>query len=392
MPRLLEVSDLYKTYTPDRAVTRDRVAAVDGVSFAVQEGQLFTLLGPSGCGKTTTLRCIAGLEYPDRAEISLDGRVLFSSASRIRVPAHQRALGMVFQSYAIWPHLSVFKNVSFPLEVLPRSERPSRAEIRERVERLLTVVQLDVLAGRRATDLSGGQQQRLALARGLVLEPRLLLLDEPLSNLDARLREEMRAELKRLQRDLNVTSVYVTHDQVEAMAMSDVVAVMREGKLEQVGSPRDIYESPASSFVANFVGNANFIEGEVVSNEGASGMVVLRSLGGRLRARSARRLSVGAHAVVNIRPEHVLLKDLGASDGGLEWTGVVAGASFLGEALEYVVHTGELNIRVRTANTGPALSVGAPVAVNIPAEKCYIIAGSESGGHSLDSVEASAEF
>jgi iron(III) transport system ATP-binding protein len=195
---MLTIRNLVKTYGAKRAEKRNRVRAVDDISFDVEEGELFTLLGPSGCGKTTTLRCIAGLETPDAGEISVAGRVLFSSERRVRVPANERGLGMVFQSYAIWPHMNVYDNVAFPLRVLPRGKRPSKAQLRERVERSLAVVRLDHLVDRQATDLSGGQQQRLALARALVLEPPLLLLDEPLSNLDAKLREEMRFELKRL--------------------------------------------------------------------------------------------------------------------------------------------------------------------------------------------------
>src|SRR5919199_2516579 len=184
---MLTIRNLVKTFGASRGEKHKRVHAVDGISFDVEDGELFTLLGPSGCGKTTTLRCIAGLETPDRGEIAIDGRALFSDEKGIRLAANERGLGMVFQSYAIWPHMNVFKNVAFPLRVLPRSKRPSRRELKDRVERVLAVVKLDHLAGRQATDLSGGQQQRLALARALVLEPPLLLLDEPLSNLDAKL-------------------------------------------------------------------------------------------------------------------------------------------------------------------------------------------------------------
>src|SRR5215217_2583279 len=265
---MLNVQNLVKTFSTSRAEKRQRVHAVDDVSLEVKDGELFTLLGPSGCGKTTTLRCIAGLEMPDAGEIAVGDRVLFSSARGVRVPANERGLGMVFQSYAIWPHMNVYKNVAFPLQVLPRRRRPAKQEVRERVERALAVVQLDHLAGRQATDLSGGQQQRLALARALVLEPPLLLLDEPLSNLDAKLREEMRFELKRLQRELGITGIYVTHDQVEALAMSSRVAVMRDGRIEQVDHPRAIYERPKSRFVADFIGTSNFIDGTVESRDG----------------------------------------------------------------------------------------------------------------------------
>src|SRR5437868_860053 len=234
---LLEVRELLKTFPAAKGELRGRVHAVDNVSLDVQEGELFTLLGPSGCGKTTTLRSIAGLETPDEGTISVRGRVLFSSQANTRVPANQRGLGMVFQSYAIWPHMNVYDNVAFPLQVLPRAKRPKRAEMREKVERALAVVKLDQLASREATALSGGQQQRLALARALVMEPSLLLLDEPLSNLDAKLRERMRFELKRLQRELGITTVYVTHDQSGALALSHQIAVMNRGRIEQIGAP-----------------------------------------------------------------------------------------------------------------------------------------------------------
>src|SRR3982751_6291243 len=269
---MLEVRNLIKSFDGSRG-SDTRVFAVNDVSFDVEDGELFTLLGPSGCGKTTTLRCIAGLEMPDQGEIAIDGRTLFSSERHVRVPANERGLGMVFQSYAIWPHMNVFKNVAFPLQVLPRKQRPGKRDRTERVERALKVVQLDHLAGRQATDLSGGQQQRLALARALVLEPPLLLLDEPLSNLDAKLREEMRFELKRLQRELGITGIYVTHDQVEALAMSNRVAVMRDGQIQQIDAPRVIYEQPASRFVADFIGTSNFIDGTIESREGESYLV-----------------------------------------------------------------------------------------------------------------------
>src|SRR5438874_3555328 len=289
---MLEVRNLAKSFSAGKREARGRVLAVDDVSFDVAAGELFTLLGPSGCGKTTTLRSIAGLEVPDDGEISVAGRVFFSSSTRIQLPANERGLGMVFQSYAIWPHMNVQKNVAFPLEVLPRKKRPSRSEIRQRVERALAVVKLDHLASRQATDLSGGQQQRLALARALVMEPPLLLLDEPLSNLDAKLRENMRFELKRLQRELGITGVYVTHDQVEALAMSNRVAVMREGKLEQVGHPRDVYERPQSRFVADFIGTSNFIDGVVEAVEG--GQFRIKTDDGVLHVAADSRFAVGS--------------------------------------------------------------------------------------------------
>ena len=346
---LLEVIDLVKTYPGARQERHKRVLAVDHVSLEVQEGELFTLLGPSGCGKTTTLRSIAGLETPDEGTISVGGRVLFSSQTKTRIPANQRGLGMVFQSYAIWPHMNVFENVAFPLQVLPRGRRPGRQQLRERVERVLAVVKLDHLASRDATALSGGQQQRLALARALVMEPALLLLDEPLSNLDAKLRDDMRFELKRLQRELGITCVYVTHDQTEALAMSNEVAVMREGKVEQIGRPREIYESPKTRFVADFIGTSNFIEGVV--EEKRPGGYLVRTPQGALDVPSDAQHAPGDAVVVSARPEHIMLSTDVNGAAPNRWPGRVAVRSFLGEVVDHVVAVGGDEIRVRCNST-----------------------------------------
>jgi iron(III) transport system ATP-binding protein len=253
---MLRVEGLYTEYPNERG---EIVKAAQDVTFTVPEGKLFTLLGPSGCGKTTTLRSIAGLEKPRVGEIAVNDRVVYSSSKGVFVTPNRRGFGMVFQSYAIWPHMSVFQNAAFPLEVGDR--KYSRPQIREKVMGVLKATQLDHLADREATKLSGGQQQRLALARALVMEPALLLLDEPLSNLDAKLREKMRFELKRLQRELRITTIYVTHDQSEALALSHEIAVMNEGRIQQIGSPREVYERPANPFVADFVGSTNFLDG-----------------------------------------------------------------------------------------------------------------------------------
>ncbi len=259
---MLKVAGLSTDYTDERGRI---VNAARDVSFEVPVGRLFTLLGPSGCGKTATLRSIAGLERPKSGHIEVDGVVVYASANRIFVAPNKRNFGMVFQSYAIWPHMNVFQNAAFPLEV--GRARRSRHEIREKVMRVLDTVGLEALAEREATGLSGGQQQRLALARALVMEPALLLLDEPLSNLYAKLRERMRFELKRLQHELKLTTVYVTHDQCEALALSHEIAVMNQGRIVQIGTPRDIYERPCNKFVADFVGTTNFIEGTVIAAE-----------------------------------------------------------------------------------------------------------------------------
>ncbi len=330
----------------------ERIFAVDDVSFEVHDGELFTLLGPSGCGKTTTLRSVAGLERPDNGVITLGERSLFDAANRINVPANRRGLGMVFQSYAIWPHMSVFRNVSFPLDVTPRNKRLPRGQVREQVMRVLEVTELSQYADRPATKLSGGQQQRLALARALVIHPELMLLDEPLSNLDAKLRETMRFELKRLQRELGLTTIYVTHDQSEALAMSSRIAVMNAGKIEQVGKPREIYTQPATQFVAEFIGTSNFLPGKVTRT--AEG-VRIDTLEGVLWAESTAGSSPDGNALVALRPENVMLSTT-PSGGTLrnEWRGSVLTRAFMGDSVDHVVGVGKFELRVRC---NPAISI-----------------------------------
>src|SRR5687767_7979781 len=267
---LLDFSNVVKRY--------GETTVVDRISFTVAPGEFFTLLGPSGCGKTTTLRLLAGLETPDAGEITLQGRTLAAPARNILVPIDKRNMGMVFQSYAIWPHLTVFENVAFPLRV--RGE--PRATIRKRVLDALEVVGLTGFEDRGSTELSGGQQQRVALARAIVYTPALLLLDEPLSNLDVKLREQMREELHALHKRLNLAVVYVTHDQAEALALSDRIAVVNQGKLEQVGNPAEVYERPHTRFVGDFLGRTIILKGtmhkaagqSVVDVEGAGRVMV----------------------------------------------------------------------------------------------------------------------
>src|SRR5438128_10272419 len=245
--------------------------AVAGVSFQVQPGEQLTLLGPSGCGKTTTLRAIAGLERPSGGAIRIGGAPVYSSAQHVNIPAEKRGLSMVFQSYAIWPHMTVFDNVAYGLRV----RRESREAIAEKVERALDMVQMRAFRDRGASQLSGGQQQRVALARAFVFQPSVLLFDEPLSNLDAKLRADMRIELRELQHRLGITSIYVTHDLEEALAMSDRIVVMRDGLIEQTGTPDEIYRLPNSAFVADFVGSANLIRGRHRADLAADGLVAL---------------------------------------------------------------------------------------------------------------------
>jgi len=366
---LLSVQHLSTDY---RSAHGQIVKAVQDVSFTVGEGRLFTLLGPSGCGKTTTLRSIAGLERPTAGEISVSGRLVSSAATGVFVPPNRRGFGMVFQSYAIWPHMNVFQNTAFPLEAGGR--RLSKAQVRERVMRVLGAVQLDHLADRPATALSGGQQQRLALARALVMEPPLLLLDEPLSNLDAKLREKMRFELKRLQRDLKVTTIYVTHDQSEALALSHEIAVMHEGRIQQLGSPRDIYERPANRFVADFVGATNFIDGTVLSNDGARSQTstrLVRTEVGDIEVATSLPLRADESVVVSVRPEDVELTE-SRPDGANVWQGRVDQKVFLGEVVDFQVALGS---RTLLSRRHPTLrtKIGDAIFVQLPPDKCVVL-------------------
>src|SRR6266511_3388293 len=328
MPMLTD-EGLVKSYGPrrrSRALRQQRSRAgeqsenaVDGVSFEVEEGSLFTLLGPSGCGKTTTLRSIAGLERPDAGVIRLRDRLLF-------------------------------RNVSFPLEVVPRRQRLGRTELGERVQRVLEAVGLAEFADRQATKLSGGQQQRLALARALVTEPQLLLLDEPLSNLDAKLREAMRFELKRLQRELGLTAVYVTHDQAEALVLSSRIAVMRAGRIVQVGKPREIYTRPANRFVAEFIGVSNFVQGTTASV--SKGCLCVETSEGALWSSDGTSLPAGTEVLLSIRPESMELStDSRAPTARNEWRGSVLTRAFLGDSPDHVVGVGKYKLRVRSNPT-----------------------------------------
>jgi len=298
------------------------VEALAGVSLTIQGGEFFTLLGPSGCGKTTLLRCVAGFLRPD------GGQILCGGDRLDRLPAHKRDIGMVFQNYAIFPHLTVFENVAYGL----RARRVEPTEIRRRAMDTLRLVQMDALADRRPDQLSGGQQQRVALARAMAIRPRLLLMDEPLSNLDAKLRVEMRTEIRRLQRELGITTVYVTHDQEEALAISERLAVMNAGRVEQVGFPWDVYQAPHSAFVAQFIGTSNALEG--VLQQTAAGRSRLDIGGWTLWGRSRDGLAQRVLAV--FRPEAVsLVEDNRGSPGDTIGEGVVVSREFLGAILRY---------------------------------------------------------
>src|SRR5499433_3913094 len=276
------------------------VVAVNDLSFEAKAGEFLTLLGPSGCGKTTTLRLVAGLERLDRGEIQVGGRPLSSTQSGLFVPPERRGMGMVFQSYAIWPHMTVFENVAFPLQEL----RVPRAEIRDRVMAILGTVGLSGLHARPAPMLSGGQQQRVALARALVSNPEVLLLDEPLSNLDARLREEMRFELRDMQARLGITSIFVTHDQAEAMTLSDRIIVMRGGHIEQEGRPEDVYQRPRTPFVMDFLGRANHLPARIALDDDGRRIAIVAG-GCGVPLLDAAEWDDGAEVLLAFRPEAV---------------------------------------------------------------------------------------
>jgi iron(III) transport system ATP-binding protein len=347
--------------------------AVRGVSLDIKQGQFYTLLGPSGCGKTTILRCVAGLEHPDGGEIMIGGETVFSAERGLWIPPHHRNIGMVFQSYAIWPHMTVFENVAFPLR--HKKPKPGRAEIRERVARALQLVHLDGLEERPAPYLSGGQQQRLALARALVGEPRVLLLDEPLSNLDAKLREEMRFEIRQVVDRLGVTTLFVTHEQIEALTMSDTMAVMKDGLVVQEGSPTDIYNKPAAEFVADFIGRTNFVKGRVASLDGGGEgggerpLAALETPIGPLACRVDAGTQVGDTVTVAVRPENVAIATEPASAGGNRFAATVEAVVYVGNLLDCVVAVGDERLRLQL-HPSASLARGTTVQLHLPIEHC----------------------
>jgi iron(III) transport system ATP-binding protein len=363
---VIEVKSLVKIYADgDNA----GVKAVNDISFSVEEGRFYTLLGPSGCGKTTTLRCIAGLEKANGGEILVAGKKVFSAQDGAFVPAYRRPIGMVFQSYAIWPHMTVFENVAFPLRV--GKQRFSTSDVKKKVSGALAQVELDGYEDRMATQLSGGQQQRLALARALVREPQVLLLDEPLSNLDAKLRERMRFELRELQRRLRITTLYVTHDQIEALSMSNVIAVMNSGVIVQEGPPREIYLQPKTQFVANFIGSTNQLTGEVAEIDGGATARV-RTDDGEIICSILEGLKVGSKVVVVIRPESVNLHQQKPASNANLLEGKIGAAMFLGEYLDCTVELGKNVLQTHQRYT---LQVrrGDPVWIELPAGECMAL-------------------
>lgn len=352
-------------------LTRDgSVAAISDVAFSVPQGTFFTLLGPSGCGKTTTMRCIAGLERPDSGMIRFAGKTMYDREAATFVPTAKRPIGMVFQSYAIWPHMTVFENVAYPLRV----QRIGKALLTTRVNEVLELVGLPGEAQRRAPQLSGGQQQRVALARALVAQPDLLILDEPLSNLDAALRVQMRAELKKLQAELKLTTLYVTHDQQEALAMSDEIAVMRGGRIVQAGSPKEIYDRPATRFVAEFVGATNLVSGKTNKSVVAGSNLIETDLGPVAAMATESRADSAGDVLLSIRPESIALGDE-VPDRPI---GRISEVAFLGDAVDYVVQVGTQRLRVRRSSIEADRAVGSAVSVTVSERGCAVLADDPS--------------
>jgi ABC-type Fe3+/spermidine/putrescine transport system ATPase subunit len=356
----IEIKQLYKTFR--------KVVAVNRIQLDVQKGEMLTLLGPSGCGKTTTLRCIAGLEKPDEGDIVIDGKSMIAGGF---VPPAKRGIGMVFQNYAVWPHMKVHNNVVYGLKL----QRSSSETIREKSRQVLDMVGLSGLEDRYPAQLSGGQQQRVALARALIRNPKVLLLDEPLSNLDAKLREKMRFEIKSLVRRMHITAVYVTHDQAEAMVISDRIAVMNSGNLVQLGTPEEIYARPATRFVADFIGTMNFVPGKVERIVADSDETYVRSeFGAELRCRrlATEDIAPGQAVFASIRPEDVEVFTEAPQSRDNLFKGTIAHRAYLGNFLYFFVQVNGTEIRVQVAHHLPQ-GEGEEIYVHLNPAKCMVL-------------------
>ena len=339
-----------------------------GVNFNVMPGEQLTLLGPSGCGKTTTLRAVAGLEQPTAGEIRIDGVPVFSAARKINIPAEKRGLSMVFQSYAIWSHMTVFDNVAYGLRV----RKAGAAEITEKVDRALDMVQMREFGGRRASQLSGGQQQRVALARAFVFQPSVLLFDEPLSNLDAKLRADMRIELRDLQHRLGITSLYVTHDLEEALAMSDRIVVLRDGLVEQTGTPDEIYSLPRSAFVADFIGSANLIRGRHRADLAVDDLIALETSDGHVIYGMAYGRPVGSELVVSVRTVHLQISLERPAATRNVWPARVEKTVFQGDFSQVHIGWGDQRLVARCAAMEP-IAAGRDVYVTVEPRRVVLL-------------------
>jgi iron(III) transport system ATP-binding protein len=356
----IEIQNLFKRFK--------NVVAVNHINLEVKQGEMLTLLGPSGCGKTTTLRCIAGLEKPDDGDIVIDGKPMLSQGF---IQPSKRGIGMVFQNYAVWPHMKVYNNIIYGLKI----QKVPRERIRERAQQVLELVGLSGLEERYPGQLSGGQQQRVALARALVGNPKVLLLDEPLSNLDAKLREKMRFEIKSLARRMGITSVYVTHDQAEAMVISDRIAVMESGNVVQVGTPQDIYKEPANRFVADFIGTMNFMPGEVVQVLQKSGEVYVRTeFSEKMLCQSSNMTATtpGKEVYASIRPEDVEVFTEAPQESQNLYQGTIAHKAYLGNFLYLFVNINDTMIRVQVPYHLPQ-EEGEKLYIFLNPKKCMIL-------------------
>jgi len=343
-----------------------QIKALDNVDLTIPANKIFTLLGPSGCGKTTLLRCIVGLEVPDSGEIYIGNELVWSHKQKVFVPPEKRGLGMVFQTYAIWPHMDVFDNVAYPL----KTNATPPAEIRQKVAKALQFVQLDGFENRPATKLSGGQQQRVALARALVAEPKVILFDEPLSNLDAKLREETRKELRNFLSELEITAIYVTHDRIEALALSDLIAVMRAGRIVEIGDPKKIYFHSDDQFVADFIGRANLIKGSVTRQDGQHALFASEI--GSIKALNTQNIAVGQEAMLCVRPEFIRLAPRQEPEGQNAFSGKMETLIFIGEAYEGEIRVGG---RLLTTTIEPTadISEGDTITISFDPDHCFLL-------------------
>jgi len=358
----IRIAGLRKDYVSDDK----RIHALAGVDLIIPANRIFTLLGPSGCGKTTLLRCIVGLESPDAGEIIIGEDTVFSKDKGIFVPPEKRGLGMVFQTYAIWPHMTVFDNVAYPLQ----ARKEPKEDIRKKVGRTLKFVQLEGFENRPATKLSGGQQQRVALARALVAEPKVILFDEPLSNLDAKLREETRKELRSFLSELKITAVYVTHDRIEALSLSDVIAVMKDGGIVEIGSPKKIYFDSDHQFVADFIGRANLIEGKVAEQDEAHTLV--DSALGAVACQKRAELPSGTTVTLCIRPEFIRVLKADEQPARNRFRGQVETLVFVGEAYEGEIRVADTRLIARI-DPEAAVGEGDEITIAVEPDHCFML-------------------